>query len=70
MIYSDKLRSPLWQRRRLEIMQRDGFRCSACGDDKNTLNVHHLWYSGEPWDVPDEALETLCENCHETRENF
>jgi len=70
MIYANELRANGWQRRRLEILQRDGWTCVACGlgTDDRVLNVHHRRYPdrGRPiWDVPDEHLETLCESCHE-----
>jgi hypothetical protein len=66
MKYSEKLRDPRWQKKRLEIFQRDGFTCMACGDKSSTLHVHHWYYErGEdPWDTPDRDLETLCELCH------
>jgi hypothetical protein len=67
MKYSEKLRDPRWQKKRLKIMERDGFTCLCCGDSKSTLNVHHKQYSGNPWEADDEALETLCEPCHEKR---
>lgn len=64
--YKEKLKDPRWQRKRLEIFNRDGFVCFHCGDDKNTLHVHHEMYIGkDPWDTPDELLTTLCEDCHE-----
>lgn len=65
--YSDKLRDPRWQKKRLEILERDGWKCKGCGDKKSTLNVHHLYYEAykDPWDYPDKALKTLCEKCHE-----
>ena len=62
--YSEKLRDPRWQRKRLEVMQRDNFECKWCMNNEKTLNVHHLQYSGEPWDTPIEHLITLCEDCH------
>jgi len=68
--YSEKLRDPRWQRKRLEIFQRDDFTCLACGSTTKTLHVHHLAYKGDPWDCPSELLETLCETCHEIREDF
>jgi hypothetical protein len=71
MTYSEKLKDPRWQRRRLEIMQRDDFTCLRCEEAENTLHVHHLYYvSGrEPWDYPLWSYQTLCEKCHkETRE--
>lgn len=65
--YAVKLRDPRWQRRRLEILERDAWMCQLCGDDQSTLVVHHIWYAGEPWDAPEDALVTLCERCHEER---
>jgi len=62
--YGKLLRHPKWQKRRLEIMERDGFRCYACGDDKNTLTVHHKRYNGLPWNSWDDDLQTLCQPCH------
>ena len=64
--YSDKLKDPRWQRKRLEILQRDEWACRSCGDKTNTLHVHHRWYvSGrEPWEYPDVALLSLCQDCH------
>lgn len=64
--YADKLRDPRWQRRRLEILSRDHWRCRACGDGETTLHVHHKAYlADDPWDDPDDVLLTLCESCHE-----
>ncbi|MFA4944922.1 MAG: hypothetical protein WC789_09510 [Lentisphaeria bacterium] len=68
--YSEKLKDPRWQKKRLEVMQRDEFRCVECGASDQTLNVHHAYYvrGREPWEYPDESLHTLCEPCHETRQ--
>lgn len=65
MKYKDKLKDPRWQRRRLEILQRDDFRCVLCGAHTKMLHVHHRMYFGEPWEAPDWALETHCEECHD-----
>lgn len=64
--YSELLRDPRWQKKRLLIMERDGWKCVVCGNEKTTLNVHHKSYAknGNPWDVPDDELLTLCEDCH------
>lgn len=65
--YAEKLKDPRWQKRRLEIMQRDNWTCVACGDKDSTLNVHHKYYDDDaegPWDYSDYALVTLCEKCH------
>ena len=63
--YSEKLKDPRWQRKRLEILSRDNFTCRHCKDSQETLHVHHLKYHKEPWDVDSEYLITLCEWCHE-----
>ncbi len=65
--YSDKLRDPRWQKKRLEILQRDEWNCQRCHDMESMLVVHHRRYllDTEPWDYPDELLVTLCESCHE-----
>lgn len=65
--YGEKLKDPRWQRKRLEIMDRDEWTCQECGDTTRTLHVHHKKYTGEnPWDAPDDDLVTICEVCHET----
>lgn len=64
--YSEKLKDPRWQRKRLEILQRDDFRCSCCGDESNQLQIHHTFYlSGKnPWEYDDQTLKTFCAKCH------
>lgn len=64
MDYSTKLKSPKWQKKRLEVFNRDNFSCRTCGDTETELHVHHLKYTGEPWDAPLEDLQTLCKDCH------
>lgn len=69
--YSELLRDPRWQKKRLEVMQRDHFTCQHCKDTKSTLNVHHCYYGKTvdgvrrmPWDYEISSLVTLCEDCH------
>lgn len=66
--YSEKLRNPKWQKRRLEILNRDHWTCQLCGDKETTLHVHHNYYNGNPWDAKDAGLITLCEDCHKIEE--
>ncbi len=72
MTYAEKLRDPRWQKRRLEIYQRDNFTCQECLDTTKTLNCHHLDYENgvEPWDYPAEYLITLCEDCHKDVDDY
>ena len=62
--YAQQLQDPRWERKRDRILERDDYECQKCGDGYN-LHVHHYWYNGRPWEVPDSALVTLCEDCHE-----
>ena len=63
--YLQKLKDPRWQKKRLEIMNRDEFMCMNCADTESTLNVHHISYNGSnPWETNSELLITLCEPCH------
>lgn len=64
--YNEKLRDPRWQKKRLDIFNRDGFQCQLCQTKTKPLHVHHMYYvHADPWDYPEEALVTLCVDCHE-----
>ena len=65
--YFEKLQDPRWQKKRLEIFQRDNWTCTMCGATDKTLTVHHGYYERglEPWEHPEETLWTVCfEPCH------
>jgi hypothetical protein len=68
--YESLLRTDEWKRKRKEILERDGNRCKWCGSSNN-LQIHHRYYEKypngkkvKPWDYPNEALITLCDECH------
>jgi hypothetical protein len=65
--YSERLKDPRWQRRRLEILQRSDFSCERCEATDKTLHVHHKLYrkGAMPWEYADHELHALCEDCHE-----
>lgn len=67
MSYQKKLQNPLWQKKRLEILQRDNFQCKQCTSNEKELHVHHRWYQfgKEIWDYPEDCFETLCYECHQ-----
>jgi len=62
--YQEKLKDPRWQRKRLKVFDRDGWKCQECGNDKEMLAVHHKKYHGEPWQAPLKELITVCDTCH------
>lgn len=70
--YSNKLKHPKWQKKRLEIFNRDGFKCCLCDDAEDTLHVHHKSYgwNKEPWEYDNDNFQTLCEICHKAIEKL
>lgn len=70
--YSDVLKSPKWQKKRLEIMSRDKFTCKKCGDTETELHIHHKEYinGNDPWDYDNKLLITLCKDCHKQIEDL
>ena len=70
--YSEKLRDGRWQKKRLEILDRDSFHCLCCiHSESKPLNVHHLYYEKglEPWEYDNDAMVTLCDDCHDIIHN-
>jgi 5-methylcytosine-specific restriction endonuclease McrA len=72
MTYYEKLKDPRWQKKRLEILNRDGFKCTLCGEEQITLHVHHkvYEYGKNPWEYNNSVFTTLCETCHEMEGDF
>lgn len=66
MKYADKLRHPLWQKKRLEILERDKFTCQKCWDNETELHIHHSYYKNgaNPWEYENDSLSALCKYCH------
>ena len=67
--YFELLKDPRWELKRREIFERDDFICQKCSTADGHLNVHHKYYDFQnfldrPWDYPNEALITLCSDCH------
>jgi 5-methylcytosine-specific restriction endonuclease McrA len=69
--YSELLKDPRWQKKRLRVLDRDQWMCQRCGADQYTLHVHHIEYKKgiKPWDYDDSDLLTLCEYCHKINHN-
>jgi len=67
--YAEKLKDPRWQQKRLEILERDEWKCTECGTEEEILQVHHVIYLKElePWDYEDSFYKTLCKTCHNNR---
>ena len=69
--YDNLLHNDNWKIKRDNILKRDNYTCRYCGRHDGILQVHHKYYNvypdgtrPKPWDYPDDALITLCDNCH------
>jgi len=60
-----RLRLPPEAYRRLhrQVLERDGWRCQACGAMER-LEVHHLQFRSRSGDDDETNLITLCGDCH------
>lgn len=67
MEYSKQLKHPKWQKKRLQILERDEFMCQNCHSKDETLHVHHFFYKPKTllWDYDESCLITFCGDCHE-----
>lgn len=64
--FANMYKSPLWQKKRLEILERDDYQCQGCGDKESQLQVHHGYYEKglKLWEYDNDTLWTYCEPCH------
>ena len=53
----------LYERLRLQVLRRDGWRCQACGTMSN-LEVHHQQFRSHSGHDSEQNLITLCTQCH------
>ena len=67
MTYKEQINHPLWQKKRLEVLQAHNFACQECGATEETLNVHHTFYIKNTliWEYDTKDLKCLCVKCHE-----
>ena len=67
MTYREQLQHPKWQKKRLEIMQRDKWTCLSCAQMDHTLHVHHLYYMPKlkAWEYDNDGMVTVCYECHD-----
>ena len=64
--FADQYKHPLWQKKRLEIFERDEFTCVNCGPSDRQLHVHHGYYEINKmlWEYDNDTMITVCEKCH------
>lgn len=66
LTYSEQLKHPNWQKRRLEMLAAANWKCECCDASEKTLHVHHKRYvkGREIWEYSDSELQVMCETCH------
>lgn len=52
---------------RLRILERDGYRCTHCGDTQGPFEVDHIDNTRGPDYDQDTNRQTLCVTCHEKK---
>ena len=64
--YSELLKDPRWQKKRLKIMERDNFQCQITFEKDKTLCVHHKKYikGKKPWEYANKDLITITDEEH------
>lgn len=69
--YSEKLKDPRWQKKRLEILERYEWKCKLCRRSDLELHIHHKEYksSRQPWEYEDNNFVSLCKICHKIVES-
>ena len=72
MSYTEQLKNPAWQRKRLEILERDSFTCQLCSDTETELHIHHKFYEKgkKAWQYENSNFMTVCKVCHKTTEFY
>jgi 5-methylcytosine-specific restriction endonuclease McrA len=58
-----QLSSESYAQLKLQVLNRDGWRCQNCGSSRN-LEVHHQQFRSHSGDDSEENLITLCNYCH------
>lgn len=60
--YKLYLKSPEWEAKRQQVLQRDNHKCRGCGCQR-PLQVHHITYANLGHEPLDD-LTTFCDSCH------
>ena len=66
MTYQTQIKSPQWQKKRLEILNLRGFKCENCSCETEQLHVHHRFYikGRKIYEYDNDVFQVLCEKCH------
>ena len=59
-----RLDAPSYRELHRQVLERDGWRCQACGGMQHP-QVHHLKFRSQSGSDVEQNLITLCAECHE-----
>lgn len=61
----EQYQHPHWHRKELDILRRDRWKCTCCGETNKLLHVYAIYYETDLhiWGYDDEALKTVCDDC-------
>lgn len=67
MTYQEQIKSPKWQKKRLEILNLRGFKCEKCSCEERQLHIHHRFYlkDRKAWEYNNDVFQVLYHSCHE-----
>jgi len=70
--YVDQYNDHRWQKKRLEIIERENYICQYCHSQGNELRVHHTYYdkNKKVWEYDNDTLLCLCQRCHSDLHEF
>jgi len=60
-----KIKMSTWQKKRLEIFDRDGWECKLCKDNESILNLYQTTNSIVKVEAKNKDIITLCEHCRD-----
>lgn len=63
MPYDEFLQTKYWKKFAKERLHEAGCKCSKCGRNDITLQVHHLTYERRGHELPSDVI-VLCKACH------
>ena len=67
MEWKYQYKHPMWQKKRLEVLDSANYQCERCFDDESQLHVHHKHYikGRKIWEYEATELAALCSSCHD-----
>ncbi len=69
MPYPQYLQTEHWKSLRMQVIERDDWRCQSCHDTTDNPQVHHLTYDRRGKELLEDLI-TICPSCHRAIHNL